>query len=47
MPNETQDAINWALMEKVINETHDKVLEEFGIIKEELALAKEERDELR
>lgn len=33
--------------EKVLRETHDKVLEEFNMIKEELTLAREERDELR
>lgn len=33
--------------ELVLNETHDTVMEELALIKEELALAREERDELK
>ncbi|TGE34509.1 hypothetical protein [Desulfosporosinus sp. Sb-LF] len=33
--------------ERVLNETHDTVMEEITLIKEELALAREERDELK
>jgi len=32
--------------EKMLNETHDTVMEELTLIKEELALAREQRDEL-
>ena len=33
--------------QKMLQETHDKVLEEFNMIKEELALGREEREELK
>lgn len=33
--------------EKILNETHDTVMEELDMIKDELALAREERDELK
>lgn len=33
--------------ERVLNETHDTVMEELALIKEELGLAREERDKLK
>lgn len=33
--------------EQVINETHECVMQELSLVKEELALAREERDELK
>ncbi|MDP4159275.1 MAG: hypothetical protein Q8911_05855 [Bacillota bacterium] len=33
--------------ERLLNETHDTVMDELTMIKEELALAREERDELK
>lgn len=33
--------------ERILNETHDTVMEELDMIKDELALAREERDELK
>jgi hypothetical protein len=36
-----------ARTDKLLQETHDAVMAEMGLIKEELALAREERDELK
>ena len=33
--------------EKMLNETHDCVMQELDLVKEELALAREERDEIK
>ena len=33
--------------ERVLNETHDSVMEELTLVREELALAREEREELK
>ncbi|WP_425801958.1 hypothetical protein ACHOLT_14410 [Desulfitobacterium sp. Sab5] len=33
--------------ERILNETHDTVMDELAMIKDELALAREERDELK